>query len=344
MYNTKVFKTAPTSWSRGVRGAEAAGRQAQQGPRAGLRRPDLHRRRRAVPDGEEAGARHQGSVRAQRSSSTPPRSTLLRKQHPLVQRYWHDANVQVQDFTERRHRRLELVAVPGRTRCVANKQPIASTVPGGRRHRLGRHHDARTRTPSIRTAPTSGWSGRSRRRCRVMSPRGSARCPRCRRPARGNALLGAEAARPTASTTSTRSSSGARRKRAARRRATLRAVQPLGDRLRRGDGRPLTRRPGGSAIGCTARMTAAIEFRDVSRAFGDVRAVDRVSLDDRSPASSSRCSGPSGSGKTTCLRLIAGFDSPTAGRCCSTARTSPTCRRTSATSTPCSRTTRCFRT
>jgi spermidine/putrescine transport system ATP-binding protein len=40
--------------------------------------------------------------------------------------------------------------------------------------------------------------------------------------------------------------------------------------------------------------------------------------------------GPSGCGKTTTLRLIAGFEFPTAGRILLDGRTSPTCRPTSA--------------
>jgi putative spermidine/putrescine transport system substrate-binding protein len=53
---------------------------------------------------------------------------VLRAQHPLIQRYWHDANVQVQDMTN------EGVVASGSwpfqvNTLVANKQPIASTVP-----------------------------------------------------------------------------------------------------------------------------------------------------------------------------------------------------------------------
>lgn len=59
-------------------------------------------------------------------------------------------------------------------------------------------------------------------------------------------------------------------------------------------------------------MTAAIEFRDVSRVYGEVRAVDRVSLTVQAGEFFAML-GPSGSGKTTCLRLIAGFESPDAG-------------------------------
>ena len=57
----------------------------------------------------------------------------------------------------------------------------------------------------------------------------------------------------------------------------------------------------------------ALELRDVSKAYGNVRAAERVTL---SVASGSRTAivGPSGSGKTTVLRLIAGFEAPDSGR------------------------------
>jgi len=60
-------------------------------------------------------------------------------------------------------------------------------------------------------------------------------------------------------------------------------------------------------------MTAAIEFRGVSRVFGDVRAVDDVSFIIE-PGEFFAMLGPSGSGKTSCLRLVAGFDSPDRGQ------------------------------
>ncbi len=59
-------------------------------------------------------------------------------------------------------------------------------------------------------------------------------------------------------------------------------------------------------------MTTAVSFEKVSRHFGAVRAVDAVDLDIR-PGEFFAMLGPSGSGKTTCLRLIAGFEQPTAG-------------------------------
>jgi len=59
-------------------------------------------------------------------------------------------------------------------------------------------------------------------------------------------------------------------------------------------------------------MTIAVEFENVSRHFGEVRAVDDVSLAIQAGGFFAML-GPSGSGKTTCLRLISGFERPTAG-------------------------------
>jgi putative spermidine/putrescine transport system ATP-binding protein len=56
----------------------------------------------------------------------------------------------------------------------------------------------------------------------------------------------------------------------------------------------------------------AVRLTDVRRHFGDVKAVDGVTLDIRDGEFFSML-GPSGSGKTTCLRLIAGFERPTSG-------------------------------
>lgn len=59
-------------------------------------------------------------------------------------------------------------------------------------------------------------------------------------------------------------------------------------------------------------MTSAVRFSGVSRHYGPVRAVDRVDID-IAEGEFFAMLGPSGSGKTTCLRLIAGFEHPTAG-------------------------------
>jgi putative spermidine/putrescine transport system ATP-binding protein len=61
-----------------------------------------------------------------------------------------------------------------------------------------------------------------------------------------------------------------------------------------------------------AENPAAVSFKGVARHYGSVKAVDGLDLD-IAPGEFFAMLGPSGSGKTTCLRLIAGFEQPTAG-------------------------------
>ena len=127
MYNTKAFPTAPTSWSvvfeetKLADGKSNKGRtQAYDGPiyiaDAALylmaKKPEL-----GIKDPFELNEQQYAAV-----------LELLRAQHPLIHRYWHDANVQVQDFTN------EGVVVssswPFQVNTLqANKQPVASTIP-----------------------------------------------------------------------------------------------------------------------------------------------------------------------------------------------------------------------
>ena len=58
--------------------------------------------------------------------------------------------------------------------------------------------------------------------------------------------------------------------------------------------------------------SSAIELRDIVKQWGEVRALDRVSMQIRDGELFSML-GPSGCGKTTSLRLIAGFELPTSG-------------------------------
>ena len=58
--------------------------------------------------------------------------------------------------------------------------------------------------------------------------------------------------------------------------------------------------------------STAIRFSGVTKQFGSVRAVDNLDLEIYDGEFFSML-GPSGSGKTTCLRMIAGFEQPTAG-------------------------------
>jgi putative spermidine/putrescine transport system ATP-binding protein len=60
-------------------------------------------------------------------------------------------------------------------------------------------------------------------------------------------------------------------------------------------------------------LAAAVSLDNVTKMFGEVNAVDGVSLDIADGEFFSML-GPSGSGKTTCLRMIAGFETPSSGR------------------------------
>jgi putative spermidine/putrescine transport system ATP-binding protein len=62
-----------------------------------------------------------------------------------------------------------------------------------------------------------------------------------------------------------------------------------------------------------ATEQVAVRLEGIQKRFGDVIAVDGVDLDVYQGEFFSVL-GPSGSGKTTCLRMIAGFEAPTAGR------------------------------
>jgi putative spermidine/putrescine transport system ATP-binding protein len=62
-----------------------------------------------------------------------------------------------------------------------------------------------------------------------------------------------------------------------------------------------------------ARAPAEVRLEGLRKTFGDVVAVAGVDLDVREGEFFSLL-GPSGCGKTTCLRMIAGFEEPTAGR------------------------------
>ena len=59
-------------------------------------------------------------------------------------------------------------------------------------------------------------------------------------------------------------------------------------------------------------MTNAVLLSNLSRHYGDVVALDGIDLEILEGEFFALL-GPSGSGKTTCLRLIAGFENPTAG-------------------------------
>jgi putative spermidine/putrescine transport system substrate-binding protein len=127
MYNTDTFKSAPTSWSvvfeaqKYPDGKANKGRvQAYDGPiyiadaalYLAAKKPDL-----GIKDPYELNEAQYSAV-----------LEVLRAQHPLIQRYWHDANIQVQDFQN------EGVVASGSwpfqaNTLLANKAKIATTVP-----------------------------------------------------------------------------------------------------------------------------------------------------------------------------------------------------------------------
>jgi putative spermidine/putrescine transport system substrate-binding protein len=127
LYNTTVFKQPPTSWSvlfeaqKFPDGKPNKGRiQAYDGPiyiaDAALylmtKKPNL-----GIKEPYELNEQQYAAV-----------LDLLRAQHPLVQRYWHDANVQVQDFTNEGVVASSSWPFQVNT-LISNKQPVASVVP-----------------------------------------------------------------------------------------------------------------------------------------------------------------------------------------------------------------------
>ncbi len=127
MYNTKVFPTPPTSWSVVFEpqnlpdGKPNKGRVQAYDGAIYIADAALYllynRRDLAIMNPYQLDEKQYAAA-----------LDLLRKQHPLVQRYWHDANVQVQDFTN------EGIVASGSwpfqvNTLEANKQPIASVVP-----------------------------------------------------------------------------------------------------------------------------------------------------------------------------------------------------------------------
>ena len=85
MWRSDKIKQAPDSW-----GAVFDQASAEQGQGHGLRQPDLHRRRGAVPEGDEARAQdRQRSTSSTTSSSRPP-STCSRRSAQNIGEYWSD--------------------------------------------------------------------------------------------------------------------------------------------------------------------------------------------------------------------------------------------------------------
>jgi putative spermidine/putrescine transport system substrate-binding protein len=127
MYNTKTFKSAPTSWAVVFEEQKLPDGKSNKG-RVQAYDGAIYIADAAVylmATKPELGIKDPYELNEQQYAAA---LELLRKQHPLVQRYWHDANVQVQDFT------TEGIVASGSwpfqaNTLAANKQPVSSTVP-----------------------------------------------------------------------------------------------------------------------------------------------------------------------------------------------------------------------
>ena len=223
---------------------DPARRRVERRPGAGLRRRrSTSPTRRCTCGRPSPTSASRTRTRSPRSSSTR-RSICCAQQRELVNRYWHDAFVQIEDFTNARRRGELVLAVPGQPArgrrqgcsiaCVPEEGATAGPTPR-----------CCTPTRRTRTAPTCGWSTRSTPKVQgdLASWFGSV-------PAVPSRLRGQRAARPpraaprTASTTSTRSSSGRRPQSDcfATDRGRVRAVPAVGHELRRRHRRSLSRR------------------------------------------------------------------------------------------------------
>ncbi len=178
MYNTNVFKTAPTSWNVLFEaqnlpdGKPNKGRvQAYDGP--------IY-----IAD----AALYLKSTKPELGIQNPYELTetqykavldLLRAQQPLIHRYWHDTTVQMSDF--KNEGVVASSAWPYQVNGLVNeKQPIASTIPSSSAkvvvEPLGRHHHVaqRGQAPELRlqvdglVAATEG-AGRCRGLVRLVA-------------------------------------------------------------------------------------------------------------------------------------------------------------------------------
>lgn len=127
MYNTNLFKTAPTSWSVVFEEQTLADGKSNKGRVQAYDGPIY------IADAALYLKATQPTLGIQdpyQLTETQYAATLdlLRKQHALTHRYWHDATVQMSDFKN------EGVVASGSWKYQVNtlqgeKQPIASTVP-----------------------------------------------------------------------------------------------------------------------------------------------------------------------------------------------------------------------
>ena len=172
---------ADVAHRQGQAGAGLLGRRlrrelAVQGQGHGLRQPDLHRRRGAVPEGDPARARASTTCTSSTTSSSRPSVDLLKKQREIIGEYWSDYTKEQAAFTSGD-------SVVGTTWQVianlleADKVPVERCCPKEGATGLVGHVDDLTPRPRTRTACTCGWTTSSPRRPTRPSRSGSARRP-----------------------------------------------------------------------------------------------------------------------------------------------------------------------
>ena len=150
------------------------------------------------------------------------------------------------------------MAVPGRIRCVANKQPVASTVPveGATGWADTTMLAANAKHPNC-AYKWMEWSLNAKVQGDVAAWFGSV--PAVPAACKGNALLGDAGCATNGFDNFDKIHFWRTPEADLRAAGTLRAVQPLGHRLRRGDGRPVAAGPRvetGSGAACGRRFLA----------------------------------------------------------------------------------------
>jgi putative spermidine/putrescine transport system substrate-binding protein len=126
-YNSKAFKSPPTSWSVVFEPQKLPDGKANKGRVQAYDGPIY------IADGAlylmakkpELGIKSPYELNETQYTAV---LDLLRKQHPLIHKYWHDTTVQVDDFTKEGVVASSTWPYQVNT-LVANKQPIASVVP-----------------------------------------------------------------------------------------------------------------------------------------------------------------------------------------------------------------------
>ena len=265
------------------------------------RRPDLHRRRRALSDGAASPSsasripyelnedQYTGGARAA-ARAAAARPALLARRHRAGRR-----------LHERGRRRSASwpYQVNLLQSATSSRSPARSPTEGATGWADTTMMHAERQHPNC----AYKWLEHSlSRRCRATLAAWFGSVPVVPAACKGNALLGADGCKTNGfenfdkikfwQTPVAKCASAGRR---------LRALLPMGDGLHRDPGRRADRGARGEPP--SSSRTSAAHFGDGARRRRRVASPSRT-------ASSSPCSGPSGSGKTTCLRLIAGFEQP----------------------------------